>query len=60
MCRKALTQRAAKQQWAGSDRRIHHGICWARDAIQAASRRRAGCGMLDADFVAGFDYLAMS
>ena len=45
---------------AGSDRRIHHGICRARDAIKAASRRREGCGMLDADFEAGFDYLAMS
>ena len=45
---------------AGSDLRIHHGICRARDAIKAASRRREGCGMLDADFEAGFDYLAMS
>ena len=45
---------------AGSDRRIHHGICRARDAIQAASRRREDCGMLDADFEAGFDYLAIS
>ena len=45
---------------AGSDRRIHHGICFARDAIQAASRRGGeGCGMLDLDFFAGFDFLQM-
>ena len=45
---------------AGSDRRIHHGICFARDAIQAASKRGGnGCGMLDLDFFAGFDFLSM-
>ena len=45
---------------ARSDRRIHHGICRARDAIQAAGRgRREGCGMLDTDFEAGFDFLDM-
>ena len=44
---------------AGSDRRIHHGICRARDAVQAAASSRQGCGLLDADFQAGFDFLAM-
>ena len=44
---------------AGEDRRIHHGICRARDAIQAAGRRREGCGLLDLDFMAGFDWLTM-
>ena len=45
---------------ASSDRRIHHGICRARDAIHAAGRRRDSCGFLDADFEAGFDFLAMA
>ena len=44
---------------AGSDRRIHHGICRARDAIQAVAGTRQGCGLLDADFQAGFDFLEM-
>ena len=44
---------------AGSDRRIHHGICRARDAILAAGRRRDGSGLLDTDFEAGFDFLVM-
>ena len=45
---------------AGDDRRIHHGICLARYAIQAANRRGGnGCGLLDLDFMAGFDWLQM-
>ena len=44
---------------AGSDRRIQHGICRARDAIQAVGRSKSGCGLLDTDFKAGFDWLEM-
>ena len=44
---------------AGEDRRIHHGINMARDAIQTVGRDRAGCGLLDLDFLAGFDLLDM-
>ena len=44
---------------AGSDRRIHHGINLARDAIQAVGRGSEGCGILDLDFLAGFDWLVM-
>ena len=44
---------------AGDDRRIHHGINLVRDAIQAVGRRRKGCGLLDLDFLAGFDWLNM-
>ena len=44
---------------AGADRRIHHGVNMARDAIQAVRRGRAGCGLLDLDFLAGFDWLVM-
>ena len=44
---------------AGSDRRIQHGICRARDAIQAVSKSKTGCGLLDTDFKAGFDWLEM-
>ena len=46
---------------AGDDRRIHHGINLARDAIQAASKlTRSGCGIADTDYQAAFDYLVMS
>ena len=38
---------------AGDDRRIHHGINLARDAIQAASKlTRSGCGIADTDYQA--------
>ena len=46
---------------AGDDRRIHHGINLARDAIQAASKVPSkGCGIADTDYQAAFDFLAMS
>ena len=45
---------------AGTDRRIHHGINLASDTINAVGRSKAGCGLLDLDFLAGFDWLAMS
>ena len=45
---------------AGSDRRIHHGINLARDAIYQAGKTKSGCGLLDLDFLAGFDWLAMA
>ena len=45
---------------AGDDRRIHHGINLARDAIWAAGQRGQGCGILDTDLVAGFDYMTLS
>ena len=45
---------------AGKDRRIYHGINLARDAIWAAGKRGQGCGILDTDLVAGFDYMTLS
>ena len=45
---------------AGDDRRIHHGINLARDAVQQVSKTKAGCGLLDLDFLAGFDWLEMA
>jgi hypothetical protein len=45
---------------AGDDRRIHHGINLARDAIQASSILKSGCGIADTDYEAAFDYLVMS
>jgi hypothetical protein len=44
---------------AGADRRMQHAVSRARDAIQAVAGTRAGCGLLDADFEAGFDWLVM-
>ena len=45
---------------AGSDRRIHHGINSARDAVHHSAKIKSGCGLLDLDFMAGFDWLDMS
>ena len=45
---------------AGNDRRIHHGINLARDAIWEAGRRGQACGILDTDLVAGFDYMTLT
>ena len=45
---------------AGDDRRIHHGINLARDAIQQVVKSKTGCGLLDLDFLAGFDWLDMA
>ena len=45
---------------AGEDRRIHHGINLARDAIWAAGSRNQACGILDTDLVAGFDYMTLN
>ena len=44
---------------SGDNRRIHHGVNLARDAIYAASKSREGCGILDTDYVAAFDFLVM-
>ena len=45
---------------AGEDRRIHHGINLARNAIQAAGRAgHPGCGILDTDLIAAFDWLCL-
>ena len=43
----------------GTDRRIHHGINQARDAIIAAGRRNKGVGILDNDYLAAFDYMVL-
>ena len=45
---------------AGDDRRIHHGINLARNAIHAASKTgHPGCGILDTDLMAAFDWLCL-
>ena len=45
---------------AGENRRIHHGINFARNAIQAAGKPgHAGCGILDTDLIAAFDWLCL-
>ena len=45
---------------SGNDRRIHHGINLARDAINAASKAgHPGCGILDTDLIAAFDWLCL-
>ena len=45
---------------AGDDRRIHHGINMARNAIHATSKPgHHGCGILDTDLIAAFDFLCL-
>ena len=43
----------------GDDRRIHHGINQARDAIMAAGHGKEGVGILDNDYMAAFDYMVL-
>ena len=45
---------------AGDDRRIHHGINRARDAIMAAGSKNDGVGILDNDYKAAFDYMVLT
>ena len=46
---------------SGNDRRIHHGINLARNAIHAAGKAgHPGCGILDTDLIAAFDWLCLS
>ena len=55
-----LTHTLSPQQLAaGDDRRISFGICLARDAINAASKAKQGCGIADNDFEAAFDFLCL-
>ena len=49
----------SNQLSAGDDRRIHHGINAARDAITAAGAGREGVGILDNDFKAALDYMVL-
>ena len=44
---------------AGEDRRMYHGVNLARDAIYAAGKAKSGCGILDTDYMAAFDFLVM-
>ena len=56
-----LSAIATYQLVAGDDRRIHHGINLARDAIQAAGKSsKIGCGIADTDYQAAFDFLVMT
>ena len=50
----------SNQLSAGDDRRIHHGICKARDAINAANSRNQGAGILDNDYMAAFDFMVLT
>ena len=54
--RQILTHTLSPSQYVGGDdRRIQHGINRARDCIQAVSKSRKGCALLDLDFQAAFD-----
>ena len=58
--RKIMTHTVSSLQLvAGDDRRVHHGIALARDAINAAGKSRLGCGILDTDLIAAFDWMVM-
>ena len=51
---------SSKQLVAGDNRRIHHGINSARDAIMKAGLSKSGCGIVDTDYKAAFDFLVMT
>ena len=58
-CRSQFTL-SPLQLVAGTERRVHHGINMARNAIFAAGKPgHSGCGILDTDLVAAFDFLCM-
>ena len=58
--RKIMTHTVSPLQLVGGeDRRIHHGIALARDAITAAGKAKVGCGILDTDLIAAFDWMVM-
>ena len=44
---------------AGDDRRIHHGINSAHDAITAVGTGKEAVGILDNDFKAAFDFMVL-
>ena len=59
--KKTLTHTLSSLQLvAGEDRRIHHRINLARDAIWAAGKQGKGCGILDTDLVAGFNFMSLA
>ena len=45
---------------AGDNRRIHHGINRARDAIFMSNSRNKGSGILDNDYMNAFDYMVLT
>jgi hypothetical protein len=49
-----------RQLVAGDNRRIHHGINSARDAIMKAGQSMSGCGIVDNDYKAAFNFLVMT
>jgi hypothetical protein len=57
----ATTTMSPYQLVAGDDRRIHHGINLARNAIHSAGKlTKSGCGIADTDYQAAFDFLVMT
>ena len=48
------------QYVAGTNRKIHHGIARARDAVYVASQLGLRCGIGDQDYIAAFDFLVLS
>ena len=58
--KKVTTHTLSKNQLvAGEERRIYHGVNLAREAVFATSKSKDGCGILDTDYVAAFDFLVM-
>ena len=44
---------------SGNNRRIHHAINKARDAINSTSSSKAGCALMDLDFISAFCFQTM-
>ena len=57
---KIINRTVSENQFAvGKNKKIHHAINLARDAIFAAGKEKKGCGIVDLDFQAAFDFLCM-
>ena len=58
--KKTLTHTLSPLQLVvGDDHLIYHGINLAIDAFLAAGKQGLGCGILDTDLVAGFDFMTL-
>ena len=58
---KTATRTLSPHQFvSGDDRRIHHAINLARDAIFASLKMKSGCAIIDTDYMAAFDFMVMT
>ena len=57
--RKTEGHTMSKHQYAAGPKRITQAICRARDTVQSVSPNQKGCGILELDYMAGYDMLSL-